>query len=232
MFYHLGELQESLTYALCAGKLFDVTERSDYVQTIVGKCIDEFVKRREKAEVSGEEVQIDSRLEAIVQRMFSRCLEDGQLEQAIGIALDSCQLDLLRAVAEHGQFDKDLLTYALNVCKNLIVSRKFREKALRLMVDLYKQLPQPDWVVISQCLMFLDEPAAVAEILRDLLSKDADSVLLAYQIAFDLFENEQPQFLSRVSDFVEGASKAPSGMEAVGAAERRSARRMFAPRRC
>ena len=126
MFYHLGELQESLTYALCAGKLFDVTERSDYVQTIVGKCIDEYVKRREKAEVSGEEVQIDSRLEAIVQRMFSRCLEDGQLEQAIGIALDSCQLDLLRAVAEHGQFDKDLLT----ACGRVLMASVDSSKAL------------------------------------------------------------------------------------------------------
>ena len=82
-----------------AGKLFDVTERSDYVQTIVGKCIDEYVKRREKAEVSGEEVQIDSRLEAIVQRMFSRCLEDGQLEQAIGI--DEFEPEVLSQCGTH-----------------------------------------------------------------------------------------------------------------------------------
>lgn len=68
----MGELQESLTYALCAGALFDVTESSDYVQTIVGKCIDEYMKLREKAEISGEEPEIDSRLEAIVQRMFDR----------------------------------------------------------------------------------------------------------------------------------------------------------------
>jgi 26S proteasome regulatory subunit N2 len=215
VFYHLGELQESLTYALCAGALFDVTESSDYVQTIVGKCIDEYMKLREKAEISGEEPQIDSRLEAIVQRMFDRCLQDGQLEQAIGIALDSCQLDLLRTVAEHGHFDKKLLKYALKVCQNLIVSRKFREKALRLMVELYKQLEQPDWIVISQCLMFLDEPASVAEILTNLLEKDSDSVLLAYQIAFDLYENEQPQFLSKVSEFVEKIAKP----EAAAAAE-------------
>ena len=68
----MGELQESLNYALCAGPLFDVTEQSDYVQTLVGKCIDEYMKLREKGEISGEEVQIDSRLEAIVQRMFKR----------------------------------------------------------------------------------------------------------------------------------------------------------------
>ena len=83
-------------------------------------------------------------------------------------------------MAEHGQFDKKLLDYALRVCQNLIVSRKFREKALRLMVDLYKQLDQPDWLVISQCLMYLDEPSSVADILTTLLGKDSDSILLAY----------------------------------------------------
>ena len=189
------------------------------MQTIVGKCIDEYMKQREKGEISGEEVQIDGRLEAIVQRMFNRCLEDGQLEQAIGIALDSCQLNLLRTVAEHGQFDKKLLNYALRVCQNLIVSRRFREKALRLMVELYKQLEQPDWIVISQCLMFLDEPAAVAEILTNLLGKDSDSILLAYQIAFDLFENEQPQFLSNVSDHVTKLSKTEEAQPAAEGAD-------------
>ena len=113
-------------------------------------------------------------------------------------------------MAEHGQFDKKLLDYALRVCQNLIVSRKFREKALRLMVDLYKQLDQPDWLVISQCLMYLDEPASVADILTTLLGKDSDSILLAYQIAFDLFENEQPQFLTKVSDYVEKSLKTKS----------------------
>uniref|UniRef100_A0A7S3E3H6 26S proteasome non-ATPase regulatory subunit 1 homolog n=1 Tax=Chloropicon laureae TaxID=464258 RepID=A0A7S3E3H6_9CHLO len=215
VFYHLGELQESLTYALCAGPLFDVTETSDYVQTIVGKCIDEYMKLREKGEISGEEVQIDARLEAIVQRMFNKCLEDGQLEQAIGIALDSCQLDLLRTVAEHGNFDKKLLTYALGVCKNLIVSRKFREKALRLMVELFKRLDQPDWLVISQCLMYLEEPASVADILTNLLAQDSDSILLAYQIAFDLYENEQPQFLSKVSEYVDKSTGKKTEAEAA-----------------
>jgi hypothetical protein len=37
VFYHLGELDESLTYALGAGRLFDVTEESEYVQTLVGE---------------------------------------------------------------------------------------------------------------------------------------------------------------------------------------------------
>lgn len=37
VFYHLGELDEALNYALGAGSLFDVNDTSDYVQTLVGE---------------------------------------------------------------------------------------------------------------------------------------------------------------------------------------------------
>ena len=37
MFYHLGDLDDALTYALGAGSLFDVSHKSEYVQTILGE---------------------------------------------------------------------------------------------------------------------------------------------------------------------------------------------------
>lgn len=36
VFYHLGELDDALTYALSAGKLFDIDDPAEYVQTLVG----------------------------------------------------------------------------------------------------------------------------------------------------------------------------------------------------
>ena len=36
VFYYLGELNDALNYALCAGSLFDVNETSDYVRTLLG----------------------------------------------------------------------------------------------------------------------------------------------------------------------------------------------------
>lgn len=36
VFYHLGELDDALTYALGAGQLFDVNDPSEYVQTLIG----------------------------------------------------------------------------------------------------------------------------------------------------------------------------------------------------
>lgn len=49
--------------------------------------------------------------------------------------------------------------------------------------------------------MFLDKPEGVARILEKLLrSENKDDALLAFQIAFDLIENEHQAFLLRVRD--------------------------------
>ncbi len=42
-------------------------------------------------------------------------------------------------------------------------------KVLRLLIKLYESVPNPDWVNICQCLMFLDDSQAVAKILYTLI---------------------------------------------------------------
>lgn len=39
VYYHLGAFEDSLTYALGAGDLFDVNARSEYVETTLGKYL-------------------------------------------------------------------------------------------------------------------------------------------------------------------------------------------------
>lgn len=39
VFYHLGAFEESLNYALGAGDLFNVTDDSEYVETIIGELV-------------------------------------------------------------------------------------------------------------------------------------------------------------------------------------------------
>ena len=40
VFYYLGELNDSLSYALGAGAFFDVSEDTDYVHTLLGDDFD------------------------------------------------------------------------------------------------------------------------------------------------------------------------------------------------
>lgn len=56
--------------------------------------------------------------------------------------------------------------------------------------------------------MFLDEPEGVASILEKLLrSENLDDALLAFQISFDLVENEYQAFLLKVRDLLPNAKK-------------------------
>lgn len=72
-------------------------------------------------------------------------------------------------------------------------------QVLRLLIRLYEDCSEPDYVVICQCLMFLDDAPEVSKILNKLVnSSNPDDVLLAYQIAFDLVENELQSFILKV----------------------------------
>lgn len=63
-----------------------------------------------------------------------------------------------------------------------------------------------------QCLIFLDDPQAVAEILEKLLRSgelNESAVLMAYQIGFDLYESATQQFLKRVQDALRTTAPIP-----------------------
>lgn len=193
VYYNLGELDDSLTFALGAGQAFDLSESSEYVTTIISKCIDKYINLRTGVDIPEK---IDPRLQDIVERMFQRCAEDCEYEQAIGIALESRRLDVVKSIIQKGDAAK-LLSYVLDVCMTLVQNLEFRNEVLRLLVDLYKTLQNPDYISISQCLVHLNDPASCAAMLKSLVEKKDE--LMAYQISFDLEENATQEFLSKVS---------------------------------
>ena len=69
-----------------------------------------------------------------------------------------------------------------------------------------------------QCLIFLDDPQAVAEILERLVRHDElVKTLMAYQIGFDLYESATQQFLKRIQDALR--TTAPVPLAATGGAD-------------
>lgn len=202
VFYYLGELNDSLSYALGAGSLFDVSEDSDYVHTLLAKAIDEYASIKSKAAESNDEAaNVDPRLEAIVERMLDKCITDGKYQQAMGIAIECRRLDKLEEAITTSDNVHGTLSYCINVSHSFVNRREYRREVLRLLVKVYQKLPSPDYLSICQCLMFLDEPEGVVSILEKLLrSENKDDALLAFQIAFDLVENEHQAFLLNVRD--------------------------------
>ncbi|KAG6726125.1 hypothetical protein I3842_02G065500 [Carya illinoinensis] len=202
VFYYLSELNDALSYALGAGSLFDVSEDSDYVHTLLAKAIDEYASLKMKAAESNDSAaKVDPRLEAIVERMLDKCIADGKYPQAMGIAIECRRLDKLEEAITKSDNVQGTLSYCINVSHSFVNLREYRREVLRLLVQVYQKLPSPDYLSICQCLMFLDEPGTVASILEKLLrSENKDEALLAFQIAFDLVENEHQAFLLSVRD--------------------------------
>ncbi|KAL1188769.1 26S proteasome non-ATPase regulatory subunit 1 -like protein B [Cardamine amara subsp. amara] len=201
VFYYLCELKASLSYALGAGSLFDVSEDSEYVHRLLAKAIDEYAILRSKATESNEVVEIDPRLEAIAERMLDKCITDGKYQQAMGIAIECRRLDKLEEAITKSENVQETLSYCINVSHSFVNRREYRHEILQLLVNVSQKLASPDYFNICQCLMFLDEPQGVASIMEKLLrSESKDDALLALQIAFDLVENEHQAFLLGVRD--------------------------------
>ncbi|KAI5069483.1 hypothetical protein GOP47_0015784 [Adiantum capillus-veneris] len=201
VFYHLGEPNESLLYALRAQSLFDVSEDSEYTHTLLAKAIDEYASLRTRAaESNASTVTVDPRLEAIVERMLEKCIVDGKYQQALGIALECRRLDKLEESIMRSDNVMGMLTYCMSISQTFVNQRKYRHEVLKILVKIYQSLPSPDYLSISQCLMFLDDPGTVASMLEILLKGDKDANLLGYQVAFDLYENERQPFLLKVRD--------------------------------
>ena len=210
VYYHLGSFEDSLNFALGAGELFDVMSRSEYVDTTIAKCIDFYTQYRNANAESGKEKVIDPRLVAIVDRMFQRCLDDGQYRQALGLALETRRMDIFEKAIKQSDDVAGMLQYAFQVAMSLIQNRGFRNLVLRSLVALYRDLEIPDYVNMCQCLIFLDDPLAVADVLEKLSKDSEDSTLMAYQIAFDLYESATQQFLGRVLQALRATAPIPS----------------------
>nr|XP_033340629.1 26S proteasome non-ATPase regulatory subunit 1 [Megalopta genalis] len=215
VYYHLGSFEDSLTYALGAGDLFDVNARNEYVDTTIAKCIDYYTQQR-VLEAEGKlppgSKGIDPRLEGIVNRMFQRCLDDNQYRQALGLALETRRMDIFEAAILQSDDVSGMLSYAFQVVMSLIQNRGFRNTVLRCLVSLYRNLGTPDYVNMCQCLIFLDDPLAVAELLNRLSKGSQDCVLMAYQIAFDLYESATQQFLGCVLQALRATAPIPGAL--------------------
>eukprot|EP00922_Rhytidocystis_sp_ex-Travisia-forbesii_P023669 GHVS01034710.1.p1 GENE.GHVS01034710.1~~GHVS01034710.1.p1 ORF type:complete len:1006 (-),score=143.50 GHVS01034710.1:269-3286(-) len=203
VYYHLEDYREALRYALGANELFDITERSEYVETVVAKCIDEYVRKRhewyERQQKSGEEVEIDPKLEKVVEKMLDVCRTEGEEKQALGIAFDARRLDKVEEIINGSSNLSDILQHCLKNAQSLISSKRFRSEVVALLVKIYEQLPEDKLVYeyphLCQCLFYQGNSNAVATILAKLL-KDND--LIAHQIAFDLVDLESQSFLKEL----------------------------------
>merc|ERR1712159_859075 len=61
-FYHMEAYDEALRFALEAGQYFDINEGSEYTETVVSKCLDDYIAACVAADENGEEIQLEANL--------------------------------------------------------------------------------------------------------------------------------------------------------------------------
>lgn len=196
--YHLEQYSEALELALESGPNFDLSLKTPYVQTLVRRCIDEYVAARVKnyeSKIPEDKVRINPKMEDVVERMFQRCFQDGEFQQAIGIALETRRVDMLQKAIQEAPDTGALLNYAFHLAKQVVASREFRTEVIATLAALHKQQQFVDHSAYTDCMFLLNDYKGVADTLAALIETDK---LLALQIAFDLAENQNQKFLNEV----------------------------------
>eukprot|EP00667_Euglena_gracilis_P003081 EG_transcript_3086 len=201
IYYHLAVYEDALHFALRAGPLFDISETSDYVCCIVGKCLDKYTKLKQAGE--SPEVPLEKLYNAVVDA-WSFSKDFAQLKEVVGLTMSSRRLDLLeRALRQNLNTDhgSGLLKYCLDMAIQHVYDREFRQSVIKLLVELFQTAAAPDYINAMHCLILINNPSEVSKMIISLLSKKEDPLNdLAYNIGFELYANCPPAFCKAVID--------------------------------
>ncbi|ETN84275.1 hypothetical protein NECAME_17182, partial [Necator americanus] len=90
-----------------------------------------------------------------------------------------------------------LLLETIHKITNAKVDVQLRAQLLDVLVRLFTSNKHADFVAICQCLVKLNRPEDIGKLLDRLMIRE-NGDLIAYQIAFDLYENASQQFNTQV----------------------------------
>lgn len=244
VFFHLNEYSESVNFALAAGPLFDVNKRSLFTDTILSRCIDLYVASRDGSnsllpggavEVLSDKAEVaplDPRLDALFSTLAHKwqAEDDTQInvKELIGFAVRARRLDLLDIILRkhiEATNSAEMLTFTFHVANVLVTHYNFRRDILQILAGLYTEgLQTIDYFSLAQCLVFLGDAARMAEVVHTLIHKKGEKIL-AYQLALDLFDFSNQEFIGSVTKELErldqqdttSTSASPSSAAAVQA---------------
>jgi len=135
VFYQLEAYDDALRLAMEAKDRFDVNSDTQYVNTLVYRAIEVYTaKRVALMEKKEEGVVIDGRMEAIMNRKFEHCFTDGKFKQAMGIALETKRIDMVKAAIEKSPNPQQMLSYAFTLAQDTIESKEFRTEILNVIM--------------------------------------------------------------------------------------------------
>lgn len=196
LYFHLEDYDRSVAFALQAGRSFNIEERSQFAETILAAIIDKYTSLR----TSGQPDSAVEAFEDIITRVVQRCLNDHQLEQLIGMSLEARRLDVFQVAIESAanpQEAASLLRYARKAVSNLTNCIEFRGQVLNKIVELFAKQPSLDYTFVCDCLINVNQPEQVAQVISLLLTK-SETIAQALQICFNVQADATQDFLNVV----------------------------------
>jgi 26S proteasome regulatory subunit N2 len=199
------------------------------IPTHAAKAIDRYIHLRADAQPNGTP-EIDPRLSAIIETIFNRCIADGEYKQvcastvhfrdflttdlfgfakAIGIALESRRLDIVKRIYEQMK-DVSVLSYAMEAVIDTQFSLSYRDRVLQFLYPLFPppENRSPHIHALTRLLVALSSSATTVPLLVSLVPSEK---LLAYQFAFDLVEGGPQDFLEAIrNELPEGSDEVRS----------------------
>ncbi|KAL3108381.1 hypothetical protein niasHT_015303 [Heterodera trifolii] len=192
----------ALEYALSSGNEFKLVPCGEdfkghdtlYVNMIIRQALDTY------KDVQLSRGTVPSGLEDFVNRIFNQNLELKEYSLVVGFALDTRRIDMIErtvnAVSKDGGSTTTILMDTLNKLYESHLDVEFHDQVLGLIIRFLEGQKEPNYFALSQCLVELKKAQSVAELLDRLLVQN--NALMAYQLAFDLYENAPQEFLNQM----------------------------------
>ncbi|CCH43332.1 26S proteasome regulatory subunit [Wickerhamomyces ciferrii] len=205
VYYNLVDYDSSVKFALVADDAFDINEQSGYVETIISKAIDQYIRlSKEQYENENSQVEIPKQLQNIFERMLNKAIKENDLKSVIGLSLDSYRLDIVENIInEQLKVDSEenvlnLINYTLNIATSIISNTSFRSKILNSLVSIITNLKTPDFFIVSKIIVNLNDDSLAVHLFTNLLkSEETNNRLIAYQVAFDLVNSSSQELLDK-----------------------------------
>ncbi|KAK6949688.1 hypothetical protein Daesc_009772 [Daldinia eschscholtzii] len=164
--------------------------------------------------------ELDTRraIDSVIERLFESCLRERRYQQVVGIAVEAKRLDVVSKVIQRADDDykrnkgkstqedaigpaEELLDYCLNICMDVVQERAFRDDILQLVLDILTsgRAKDPDYFSIAKCIVYLNKDEQARTVIQHLIKTETvEATAIAYQFAFDLYDNGTQEFLGKV----------------------------------
>ncbi|KAI1770294.1 26S proteasome regulatory complex, non-ATPase subcomplex, Rpn2/Psmd1 subunit [Hypoxylon cercidicola] len=206
--------------------------RASTDNTILEPSFEPQKKQHRSSSIALTNNELDTRraIDRVIERLFESCLKERRYQQVVGIAVEAKRLDVVSKVIQRADDDfkqnkgkstqedpvgpaEELLDYCLSICMDVVQERAFRDDILQLILDILTsgRAKDPDYFSIAKCIVYLNKDEQARAVVQHLVKAETvEATAIAYQFAFDLYDNGTQEFLGKV---ISGLPKGDSPAE-------------------